>query len=99
MSTPLKMFASLPSSYLPEVRRAAWGRMFGHCIQKTRENTGLSVEKAAVLAGMKSSEWMAIEEGQVPQEIDRLRAMTDAMEVSFDKIATLVLVCREAWEL
>jgi hypothetical protein len=48
---------------------------------------------------MKPSEWMAIEEGQVPQDISRLRAMTDAMGISFDKIATLVLVCREAWEL
>ena len=46
MSTPLKMFAS-PSllPYLPEVRRAAWGRMFGHCIQKTRENLHRSVRR------------------------------------------------------
>jgi transcriptional regulator with XRE-family HTH domain len=99
MSTPLKMFASLPSSYLPEVRRQSMGRLFGHCIQKTRENTELSVEEAARLSGMQSSEWMAIEEGAVPQEINRLRAMADAMEISFDKIATLVLVCRDAWEL
>jgi hypothetical protein len=99
MSTPLKMFASLPSSYLPEVRRQSMGRLFGFCIQKTRENTDLSIEKAARLSGMKSSEWMAVEEGSVPQDIDQLRAMADAMEISFDKIATLVLVCRAAWEL
>ena len=99
MSTPLKMFASLPSSYLPEVRRQSMGRLFGFCIQKTRENTDLSIEEAARLSGMKSSEWMAVEEGSVPQHIDQLRAMADAMEISFDKIATLVLVCRAAWEL
>ena len=99
MSTPLKMFATLPPSYLPEQRRTVWGRMFGHCIQKTRENSGLSIEKAARLSGMQSSEWMAVEEGTVPEDISQLRAMADAMEVSFDKIATLVLVCREAWEL
>jgi hypothetical protein len=99
MSNPLKMFASLPSSYLPEVRRQSMGRLFGFCIQKTRENTDLSIEEAARLSGMKSSEWMAVEEGSVPQHIDQLRAMADAMEISFDKIATLVLVCRAAWEL
>ena len=99
MSTPLKMFATLPPSYLPEQRRTVWGRMFGHCIQKTRENASLSIETAARLSGMESSEWMAVEEGQVPQDLNQLRAMTDAMEINFDKIATLVLVCRGAWEL
>ena len=99
MSTPLKMFASLPPTHLPELRRTAWGRIFGYCIQKTREKTDLSIEEAGRLSGMKSSEWMAIEEGTVPQDINRLRAMADAMEINFDKIATLVLVCRDAWEL
>jgi len=51
------------------------------------------------LSGMDVSEWLAIEGGSVPQDINRLRAMADAMEISFDKIATLVLVCRAAWEL
>ena len=99
MSTPLKMFATLPPSYLPEQRRTVWGRIFGDCIQGARKKADLSIEQAARLSGMKPSEWMAIEEGQVPQDISRLRAMTDAMGISFDKIATLVLVCREAWEL
>ena len=93
------MFATLPPSYLPELRRTLWGRMFGHCIQETRKKADLSIEEAALLSGMKSSEWMAVEEGSVPQDFSRLRAMADAMEINFDKIATLVLVCRAAWEL
>jgi transcriptional regulator with XRE-family HTH domain len=99
MSTALKMFASLPSSYLPELRRTVWGRMFGHCIQETRKKADLSLEEAARLSGMESSEWMSVEEGNVPRDINQLRAMADAMAINFDKIATLVLVCREAWEL
>lgn len=99
MSTESKMFATLPPSYLPEIRRTVWGRMFGRCIQETRKKTGLSIEETARLSGMQSSEWMAIEEGTVPQDFNRLRAMADAMAINFDKIATLVLVCREAWEL
>ena len=96
MSTEKKMFASLPSS---DLLRQSMGRLFGSCIQEARKTAGLSLEEASRLSGMVTSEWMAVEEGSVPQDINRLRAMADAMEISFDKIATLVLVCRAAWEL
>jgi transcriptional regulator with XRE-family HTH domain len=96
MSTELKMFPSLPSSYLLS---QSMGRLFGSCIEETRKTAGLSLEEAARLAGMKASEWMTIEEGRVPQDINRLRAMADAMEISFDEISTLVMVCQAAWEL
>ncbi len=96
MSTNFKMFAPLPSSHL---LRQSIGRLFGFCIQEARKKADLSIAEAARLSGMESSEWMAIEEGSVPQDVNRLRAMADAMEISFDKIATLVLVCRAAWEL
>ena len=99
MSTNLKMFASLPSSHLPEQRRAVWGRLFGFGIQAARKKANPSAAEAARLSGMQVSEWMAIEEGSVPQDINQLRAMTDAMAISFDSIANLVLLCREAWEL
>jgi ribosome-binding protein aMBF1 (putative translation factor) len=99
MSMTSKMFAPLPSSYVPEIRRRSLGRLFGFCIQETRINAGLSVEEAARLSGMESSEWMSIEDGYVPQDISQLRAMAGALEISFDKIATMVLVCRGAWEL
>jgi len=96
MSIASKMSLSLPSS--SHLERQSMGRLFGHCIGETRENAGLSIEEAARLSGMKVSEWMAIEEGTVPQDINRLRAMADAMQISFDQIGTLVLVCRAAWE-
>jgi len=75
------------------------GRLFGSCTQSTRKMAGLSLEEASRLSGMEISEWMAIEEGCVPQDVNRLRAMADALEISFDQIGTLVLVCRAAWEL
>ena len=99
MSKTSKMFAPLPPTYVPEIRRQTMGRLFGFCIQKTRESAGLSIEEAARLSGMDLSEWMAIEAGTVPQDINRLRAMAGAMEISFDKIASMALVCRGAWEL
>ena len=99
MSTMCKMFASLPPTYVPEIRRQSMGRLFGFCIQEARLSARLSIEDAARLSGMESSEWMAIEDGCVPQETNRLRAMAEAMEISFDRVASLVLLCRDAWEL
>ena len=73
MRTEKKMFASLPPSCLPELRRGAFARLFGQNIRSVREGKGLSIEQAACLSGMEVSEWAAIEEGYVPQDINRLR--------------------------
>ncbi len=96
MNTNHRMFAPVPSSYL---LRRSMGRLFGFFIQEARKKAALSIAEAARLSGMEASEWMAIEEGIVPQDIDRLRAMADAMEISFEQIAMPVLVCRAAWEV
>jgi len=94
-----KMFVPLPPTYVPELRRQVWGRLFGRSIEAARTEAGMSIEQAANLSGMQISEWMAIEDGHVPQEIDRLRAMAAALEINFEKLANMVLLCREAWEL
>ncbi len=57
MSTKKNMFASLPPSYLPELRREAWGRLFGLSIRESRKGAGLTIEQAAPLAGIEVSEW------------------------------------------
>jgi transcriptional regulator with XRE-family HTH domain len=93
------MFTSLPPFYLPNQRRETWGRLFGLGIREVRRSAGLSTEQAARLAGIEVSEWITVEDGYVPQDQNRLRAMAAAMEISFDRIAMLVLLCREAWEL
>ena len=100
MSTSIRtLFRPLPPTYVPELRRQAWGRLFGLGIRATRTEAGMSIEEAAGLSGMQVSEWMAIEDGHVPQEVDRLRAMAAAMEISYDKLLNMALLCREAWEL
>jgi len=100
MSTKVfRMFAPLPATYVPELRRQVWGRLFGLSIRAARTEAGLSIEQAAGLSGTQISEWMSIEDGHVPQEMDRLRAMAAALEISFEKLFNMVLLCREAWEL
>jgi transcriptional regulator with XRE-family HTH domain len=77
--------------------RRAWLAIFGGMIQERREAIGRSVEEAARLAGMESSEWAAIEAGHIPADPDRLRSMAAAIEVRFDQLALLVYLCQEAW--
>ena len=82
---------------LRPVRRLVWGRLFGQCVGKTREAAGRSVEDAARLAGMATSQWVAIEAGYVPDST-QLRPMADALELGYDKIAMLATLCRDGWE-
>ena len=63
----------------PLIRRQAWGRLFGTCIEKAREAGGRSVEEAAHLAGMEACQWAAIEDGYVPDPA-QLRPMAGALE-------------------
>jgi len=93
------MFASLPSTYLPEFRRQMWGRLFGLGIRENRQKIGLSIEEAARLSGMEASEWTAIEDGYVPQTAAQLHSIAGTLEISYDRLLSLVLLCREAWEL
>jgi transcriptional regulator with XRE-family HTH domain len=78
-------------------RRQAFGRLFGSCIEKTRQACGRSVEEAARLSGMEMSEWAAIEAGRVPDP-GQLHPMSDALGLRYDKIALLAFICQGAWE-
>ena len=80
------------------VYRLAWGQLFGSCIEKTREAGGRSIEEAAHRAGMAASQWAAIEAGFVPTDATQLRSMAGALECGYDKIATMAVLCRDAWE-
>ena len=100
MSTSIRtLFRPLPPTYVPELRRQAWGRLFGLGIRATRTEAGMSIEEAAGLSGIELSEWMAIEDGHVPQQVERLRAISAVLEISFEKVMNWVFLCREAWEL
>ena len=78
-------------------RRQARGRLFGSCIEKTRQAGGHSVEEAAHLAGMEASQWAAIEDGYVPDPA-KLRPMAGALECGYEKIALLAFICQGDWE-
>ena len=90
----MSMSRSVPN---PSVSRRAWLEIFGGMIEERREAIGRSVEEAARLAGMESSEWAAIESGHIPANPERLRSMAAALEVRFDELSLLVYLCQGAW--
>jgi len=97
----LSMFYSVSNAPSPATRRA-WSQIFGGMVQDRREAIGRSVEEAAHLSGLESSEWAAIEAGHVPADLvsddgARLRSIADALEVRFDDMALLVYLCQGAW--
>lgn len=75
-----------------------WAGIFAKAIQKNRQARGLSLEDAARLAGMKTSEWAAIEAGAVPRTEAELHAIAGTLEIGYDQLFNLVLLCRDAWQ-
>jgi transcriptional regulator with XRE-family HTH domain len=92
-------FRPLSPAFAPELRRQVWGRMFGLFIQGCRNEIRMSIEQAAGLSGMEVSEWMAVEGGHVPQDLDRLRAIAASLELSWDRMLNMLALCQEAWTL
>lgn len=80
------------------VNRRVWGQLFGLFIRKGREKKGYSVEQVAGLAGLEASAWAAFEAGRVPETVVQLRSMAGALEFSDVQMATMVQLCRDAWE-
>jgi len=79
--------------------RQFWAAIFAKAIQYNRQARGLSVQDAAQLAGMEVSEWAAIEAGAVPRTEGELYAIAGTLEIGYDRLFNLVLLCRDAWEM
>lgn len=89
--------ASQPSASTLNARRDGLRLLFGSMVQDRRETIQRSVEDAAALAGMESSEWAAIEAGHILTDPSKLRSMAGALEIRFDQMAMLVHLCQDAW--
>ena len=89
--------AFLPRSSRAAFQRQVWSEFFGQLVQGVREKLGRSIEEAARRADMTASEWEAIEAGRVPRTREQLVAMAGALEVEWSGMASLAVLCRQAW--
>ena len=89
--------AFFPRSSRAAFRRRSWGEFFGILIQGVREEKGRSIEETARRAGMTASAWEAIEAGRVPRTREQLVSMAGALDMDWDGMATLAVLCRKAW--
>ena len=80
-----------------ETTRKVWGPLFGIFMRKAREKSCLPLGATALLAGMSTSEWLAIESGQVPDPA-QLNLMAAALGMSLEQMGGAVRICRGAWE-
>jgi len=80
-----------------EVTRKVWGQLFGIFMRKARENCCLPLEAIALLAGMCTSEWLAIEAGAVPDPA-QLEPMAAALGMSPEQMGVAVRICKGAWD-
>jgi len=80
-----------------EVIRKVWCQLFGIVVRKARENSVLSLEAIANLAGMDTQQWLAMEAGEVPDP-SRLELMAAVLNLNPEQMAKTVLICRAAWE-
>ncbi len=61
--------------------RVFYTHLFARLVRDRRRNLNLTVEQAAELTGIASSEWIAIEAGYVPQEYKMVRTISETLEV------------------
>ena len=73
------------------------GQLFGIMMRKARQNSCVSMEVMALLAGMSTEEWLAVESGAVPDPA-LLKPIAAALGVAPAQMGTMVQMCRGAWE-
>lgn len=61
--------------------RVFYTHLFARLVRDRRRKRNLTVEQAAELTGITSSEWIAIEAGYVPQEYKMVRTISETLEV------------------
>ena len=93
-------FALLPLATDNEYIQGIWARLFGAFIESARRKAGLSVDQVAVLSGMEAQRWSALEAGAwLPTTRQKLHLMASALDLDWATMATIVLMCRNAWGL
>jgi transcriptional regulator with XRE-family HTH domain len=83
-------------SYRPAPNRIEACLLFAAFIQQRREQLGLSMERAAELAGLRISEWYALEGGWVPEDEAAIHAIAETLEITWSQLSLYAGISRYA---
>jgi transcriptional regulator with XRE-family HTH domain len=86
--------ASTPA--VTEAERLWWVSAVARYARKRREQLGLTIERAAELSGLALSQWWALEESWVPEELPVIIAIAAALEVRWSDLDLIALFARAA---
>jgi transcriptional regulator with XRE-family HTH domain len=94
------MFTPLPPTVENRYFQGVWSRMFGSFMASGREKAGLSVEQAAEMTGIGAQRWSAMEAGEwLPETRQQFHLVAVALDIEWDTMVSIVMMCREAWGL
>ena len=92
----------VPASFFPPpphmLGRMVWAELFGDLVRDARVERGRTVEQAAAASGMEVAQWEAVEAGRVPENWEQACRMAEGIGIDRMAMASLVLLCREAWD-
>jgi len=92
------MFTPLPSTAENQYFEGVWARMFGAFTASGREKAGLSVEQAAIPAGIEAQRWTALEAGDwLPATREQCHRIAAALDIDWATMTRLILMCRQPW--
>jgi transcriptional regulator with XRE-family HTH domain len=69
-----------------------WNMALASYTRRRRQELGLSLERAAELAGLKLSEWDALEAGWVPEDLRLIQAIAGTLETDWAEFSFLALM-------
>ena len=95
----MSMTVSHPPLSRRAVPRRAHGQNFGGLIRAARLDLGLPLEEIAPLAGLTVPEWEAIEAGKVPDLVEQIYLLVQALQLGNSWRPYLVKLFIGAWEL
>ncbi len=78
--------------------RVFYAHLFARLVRDRRRKLNLTVEGAAELTGITSSEWIALEAGYVPQEYRTIRTISETLEVRTGDLLMASIMSRLAQE-
>ena len=72
--------------------RLSWTSALARFTRERRGKLGLSLERAAELAGLELSEWCALESGWAPDDMGTIQAIAATLETSWIDYSFLALM-------